>query len=85
HCQDASLIRVKVEGNPTDPYHPEPHLTKSVLLREGLSFNDFDNEAFKVDEQGWPQPKWPQDLKKEADVKEWSAKTHLPLKNPHLN
>ena len=80
-CKDGSLFRLKNQGNPGDSYHPEPHGTKEVVFSIRKNISDFDSVAFKVDDEGWPQPKWPKDLKKKADVKKWSRLTHLPLKN----
>lgn len=60
---DGGMVRVKPEGVPGNKFRPEPHVSKSVLLKAaGPQFRpsdgaDFANEAFKVTDKGVPVPK----------------------------
>jgi hypothetical protein len=70
---DGGLVRVKSQGVP-DPRHPrkQPHAAKSVLLNT-VNINDtsWQNEAFKVSNEGRPIPKAPT---KEAGLKSYESR-----------
>lgn len=64
---DGGMVRVKREGDPSSLVRPEPHASRSVLLRPSDPKAGYDvrrdsgwaNEGFKVDEEGNPGPKAP--------------------------
>lgn len=60
---DGGMVRIKPEGDPTSAHRPEPHLSVAVLYPPGASGHDFANEAFKVDAEGTPLPKWANDAR----------------------
>lgn len=55
---DGGMVRIKPEGDPTNRFRPQAHLSISVLYPPGSSGHDFNNEAFKVDHHGRPLPKF---------------------------
>lgn len=60
---DGGMVRIKPEGDPTNRFRPQAHLSISVLYPPGSSGHDFNNEAFKVDHKGNPLPKWSNDAR----------------------
>ncbi|MDP2605719.1 MAG: RHS repeat-associated core domain-containing protein [Deltaproteobacteria bacterium] len=57
---DGSMVRVKPEGHPGSP-RPHPHASKSVRNPPDGDYKNFDQEGFKVDNDGNAVPKWPKD------------------------
>jgi hypothetical protein len=55
---DGGMVRVKPEGDPSSPFRPQPHASKSVL-HDPTKGTDLSNEAFKVTNNGEPVPKSP--------------------------
>jgi len=53
---DGGMVRVKPEGDPSSPFRPQAHASKSVL-HDPKKGTGFDNEAFKVTNGGDPVPK----------------------------
>ncbi|MEW5851768.1 MAG: hypothetical protein AB2A00_23465 [Myxococcota bacterium] len=68
HPADGGMVRIKPQGDPSSPMRPQPHASKAVLLRGSGVAGRFDverdtgwnNEAFKVTNDGHPVPKAPQ-------------------------
>lgn len=84
---DGGMVRIKPEGDPTSKFRPQAHLSKSVKYPPDASGHDFNNEAFKVDAEGRPLPKWPKDANPTAGVDTPAGKKFLDdLANAtHLN
>lgn len=85
---DGGMVRVKPEGDPTSQFRPQPHLSVSVKYPPDASGHDFNNEAFKVDFQGHPLPKWAKDAANPHGAQtpagkqfldDLAARTHLDL------
>jgi hypothetical protein len=77
---DGGLVRVKPHGIP-DPRNPrpQPHAAKSVLLNTKAPYDSsWQNEAFKVSEEGYPVPKAPT---KDAGLKSHDARIKQDLIN----
>lgn len=55
---DGGMVRLKPDGDPTSRFRPQAHLSISVLYPPGASGHDFNNEAFKIDHNGRPLPKF---------------------------
>jgi hypothetical protein len=53
---DGGMVRVKPEGDPSSPFRPQAHANKSVMYNP-KNGTDFNNEAFKVTNNGDPVPK----------------------------
>jgi hypothetical protein len=67
---DGGMVRVKPEGDPSSPFRPQPHSSKSVL-HDPNKGTDLSNEAFKVTNNGEPVPKsafGPTGMKPKGDV-----------------
>src|SRR5262249_21967657 len=63
---DGGMVRIKPEGDPGPGIRPEPHASKSVLF-DSKKGTGFDNEAFKVTNDGNAVPKSPN---KDAGMKQ---------------
>lgn len=80
-CSDASLIRLKPQGNPLNKFRPWPHGSKSVRFTVDSDYRDFLQEAFKVDNEGNSIPKWPKSLNKDISADAWAEDAHTDLNN----
>jgi len=58
---DGGMVRIKPDGDVTNRFRPQAHLSISVKYPPDASGNDFNDEAFKVDYKGNAMPKWPKD------------------------
>lgn len=89
-CPDGSVIRMKPYGDPSQPKNSEPNAVKAMRFFGRDRYENFSDEAFKVDNAGLPVPKWPKDLNtklpgldsstREAFIGEWARDAHTDLK-----
>jgi hypothetical protein len=86
-CPDGGLVKLKVKGDPTNRFRPEPHGIKAMRYPALDEVTDFDHERFKVNEGGMAIPKWRKDLgvehfpesERDALVEGWAEDAHLLL------
>jgi hypothetical protein len=89
-CKDGGVIRMKPIGDPTSKY-PNPSVVKALRYFGSDRYDDFSDEAFKVDNQGRAVPKWGKDLNtalpgledeqvKKAYFADWGRDSHTELK-----
>jgi hypothetical protein len=86
-CPDGGLVKLKVKGDPTNRFRPEPHGIKAMRYPASKEETSFDHERFKVDEAGYAIPKWRKDLgverfsesDRDALVEGWAEDAHLLL------
>ncbi len=85
---DGSVIRIKTEGNPSNPYVSWPNLTISIRYPYNASIDDFSNETVKLDGKGHILPKTVDELvrpfpegSRELEIFQslWSRNAHLRL------
>jgi hypothetical protein len=79
---------MKPDGDPTQPKNPLPNVVKAMRFFGSSRYDNFSDEAFKVDNAGLPIPKWPKELNLEipgviGDARasaqytdEWAADAH---------
>ena len=94
-CPDGGVIRMKPEGDPTQPKNSHPNAVKAMRFFGVNRYSDFSDEAFKVDNAGLPIPKWPKELNtnlpglssdkkaRELYIDEWAHDAHTQLKLCH--
>jgi hypothetical protein len=89
-CPDGGVVRIKPIGDPTSQHRPQPHASKSLRYPADAPFLSFDDEIVKVDNQGFPVPKWAKDLNLDAGGKAfpppqllegWAEDAHTDLPN----
>jgi hypothetical protein len=56
--RDGGMVRIKPEGDPASPHRSQPHVSKSVLYDPDKG-TGYENEAFKVANEGQAVPKSP--------------------------
>lgn len=85
---DGGMVRVKPNGDVTSKYRPQPHASKSVRYPADASYENFEFEAFKVDDLGMPLPKWSKDIRNPYGnntpkgapfLDNWADDTHINL------
>jgi hypothetical protein len=96
-CPDGGVIRMKPDGDSSQPKRPEPDAVKAMRFYGVDRYANFSDEAFKVDNAGLAVPKWPKDLNTDLDglrsdpkalsayLDEWADDAHTDLKRcePH--
>lgn len=85
---DGGMVRVKPNGDATSKYRPQPHASKSVRYPADASYENFEFEAFKVDDLGMALPKWSKDIRNPYGnntpkgapfLDNWADDTHINL------
>lgn len=89
-CPDGGVVRIKPMGDPTSKFRTQPHSSKSLRYPADSPYLTFDDEMLKVDNQGYPIPKWTKDLNPDAGgktfppsqfIEGWAEDAHTDL--PH--
>lgn len=88
-CPDGGVIRTKPQGDPTSPFDRAPLASIAMRFFGSDRYENFSDEAFKIDSAGLAIPKWPKDLNLElqglskknrkAYVDEWARDAHTHL------
>ncbi len=85
---DGGMVRVKPLGDPTQKFRTQPLASKAVRSPANAPYDDFNFEAFKVDKNGLPLPKWAPDInnpfaKDTPEAREfldgWASSVHFDL------
>jgi peptidoglycan/LPS O-acetylase OafA/YrhL len=82
-CPDGGVVRMKPKGDPTNPKETQPSVIKAMRFFGSDRYENFSDEAFKVDNQGRPVPKWAKDMSTEGKsryVEEWARDSHSLLR-----
>ena len=90
-CPDGGVIRMKPEGDPTNPRELLPSVVKAMRFFGSADYKTFSDEAFKVDNDGRPIPKWVKDLNTRLPglsserergryIQEWARDAHTRLR-----
>jgi hypothetical protein len=58
---DGGMVRVKPDGHPGSKFRADPHASKSVRNPPDGDHTKFEQEGFKVDNDGNAHPKWDKD------------------------
>ncbi len=80
-CNEGTVVRVKPLGDPTSKYNRKPHGSVAIRYPCDAPYNSFEDEMFKVDNNGNPIPKWARELdSKDPEVIEsWAHSAHFSL------
>ncbi len=78
-CPDGGFVRIKPKGDPSSKFLPQPHGSKGMRYPYNSEFKTFDDEAFKINEDGKPSPKWPKDMIRDVNLSCWSRDVHKNL------
>ena len=86
---DGGMVRVKPKGDSTSKFRPQPHAVKAVRFPCDADYENFNYEAFKVDNNGNAVPKAPGDLNNPYEgtpmkflfMDSWGDSVHTDLKD----
>ena len=81
---------MKPKGDPTNAKNPKPNAVKAMRYFGVEKYQNFNDEAFKVDNAGLPIPKWQKDLNTDLPelkeksraqfIEDWAKDAHTLLK-----